>query len=254
MDRVDACAVIYAADKPERIGKIAENKGVDAHTAAVIYTLGALKYLKKRGIARNYADAIAQIEDRQVGARVNPLQVTASADNTAGQVARLNRLTNASDMAVYREGFTVSPEGVAEQARFFVEKAKSEDPKSEPRRHTVNMGKVFGTLYTQWEEREADDTLENDFTAATVKRNLTAFFKEYEDRLSDRSRQNLYAITKYTGDAKDITSAEARNDPETKRLYKTVDNLFYNFPHKDAITRPQFVDMVREYIMPPSIA
>jgi hypothetical protein len=254
MVRIQACAIINKADKPEKIDSVAIGKGVDTDTAAFIYTLGEAKYLVRKGLARNYADAVEILEDRQSGVSRNPLTVTESAEATAREIARINQYNNTGNTAVYKEGFVVDSEGNAEKTRFFI--GVMESVKT-ARKHSLNIGKVLGTLYTKWEEKEAENKPDNiahtDYTGETVRKNLELFFTEYKARLSKIAQRHLHEVIDYKGDAKDITSASARNDPDKKQLYKTVDNLFYNFPHKDAITRPQFVDMVRDYLQPSTV-
>jgi hypothetical protein len=157
MPRVDACAMIFIDDKPEKIKRIALSRGCDEMTAGRIYTIGALKAARRRGTARNYREAIEQLENEQMGDRVDPITRFISAEKTALDIAHINRMNNSGTTAVYRQGFTVDPEGNAEYTRFFMGTMRSKKPTEQTERpHTVNMGKVLGTLYAEWEEREAE--------------------------------------------------------------------------------------------------
>jgi hypothetical protein len=106
MARVDACAYIFMADKPEKIKAIAEGRGVTELEAGRIYTIGALKAAKRRGTAKNYREALDMLEAEQVGDRGNPLTRTVSADNTARTIARMKKGISPghyADRTIYRD-------------------------------------------------------------------------------------------------------------------------------------------------------
>jgi hypothetical protein len=254
MPRVDACATIFIADKPETIKSIALLNKCDEMTAARIYTIGALKAAKRRGTARNYREAVERLENEQTGDRGDPVTETIRAEKTALNIARINRMNNSGTMAVYRQGFTVDPEGNAGQTRFFTGNMESREPAEQTERpHTVRMGRVMGTLYVQWEEREAEttfDTLFNrvtDTTEDTIAANLRLYFADYTRRMSKTVKERIAELQRYTGDVKALVSAKGREDPETSKLAKFVVNLHQHFDHKDALTVSEFAGLLKRY-------
>jgi hypothetical protein len=102
MARVDACAYIFMAEKPEKINAIMERRHVPELEAGRIYVIGALKAAKRRGIARTYQKALELLEMEQVGDRGDPLTRTISADNTARVIAKYRRMNDNSPMRTNR--------------------------------------------------------------------------------------------------------------------------------------------------------
>jgi hypothetical protein len=254
MPRVDACALIFAADHPEKIAYIAQARECDTLTAARTYTIGALKAAKHRGTARNYRDAIDQLEREQMGDRGDPVSRTISAEETALTVANINRMNNAGPTAIYRQGFTVDQDGNAEPARFFIGNMETKQPADKTERpHTVRMGKVLGTLYVRWEEKTDETTLDTlfnrvtDTTGESISRDLRLYFADYTKRMSKTVRNRIAELQRYTGEAKELVSVKGREAPETARLAKFVANLHGQFEHKDAVTVSEFADLLKRY-------
>jgi hypothetical protein len=254
MPRVDACAIIFIADKPEKIEDIALSNGCDEMTAGRIYTIGALKAARRRGTARNYYEAIAQLENEQMGDRGDPVTRAVSAEKTAIDTARIDRVNNSGATAVYRQGFTVGPEGNAEQKRFFMGSMEGRKPAEKTGRpHTVRMGKVMGTMYVRWEEKTAETTLdtlfnrETDTTGDCIENDLRLYFADYTRRMSRTVKARIAELQRYTGDTKALLSAKGRKAPETSRLSKFVDHLHAAFEHKDALTVSEFAGLLKRY-------
>jgi hypothetical protein len=256
MPRVDACALIFTADKPEKIKAIAEKCNTSLEVAGRIYTIGALKATKRRGTARNYYEAVEQLENEQTGDRGNVLTRTLSADKTARTITHINRVNNAGDTAVYREGFIVDPTGYTVQTRFFKGNVKGKAyPEKADRPHTVNMGKVFGTLYTEWEVREAETAPDHvyNMTAEVIAHNVSLYFADYTRHQSKTVKNRIAELQRYTGELEALLSVKGRKDPETSGLAKFVDHLHYHFEHKDTLTVSMFADLLKRYT-PESIA
>jgi hypothetical protein len=250
MARVTACAHLFMDSREEKINGIAADKGVTPIEAATIYTLGALKAAIRRGTARNYREALDRLEAEQVGDRGDRLLRTVSMDDTARMIARINRANagNSSIPDYYRStdnGASWTPHYPAQATK----PANTTDRAA---------GRVLGTLYTQWEERQADTDLdvvmgkaEMDARTAQIERNLTLFFAEYVSRLSRTSKVRLYDLVGSKIDPAYLTSRKGQADPETKGLAWGAAHLFKGFTHKAGLTCRNFIDMVRRYVTPP---
>jgi hypothetical protein len=254
MPRVDACALIFIADKPDKIKGIALLNECDELAAGRIYTIGALKNAKRRGTARNYREAITQLENEQMGDRGDPITRTISEEKTALGIAHINRMNNSGTTAIYRQGFTVDPNGNAEEARFFVGYMEGKKPEEKTERpHTVNMGKVLGTMYVRWEEKTAETTLDTLFNRVTdaagdcIQNDLQLYFADYTQRMSKTVKNRIAELQRYAGDIKALVSAKGRAAPETSRLAKFVSNLHQHFDHKDALTVSEFAGLLKRY-------
>jgi hypothetical protein len=267
MARVDSCAYISMADRPEKITAIMEGRGVEALEAGRIYVIGALKAAIRRGTARNYREALDNFEAEQVGDRGNPLTRTISANNTARKIAEYSHMNNKAPMRINtvdvvrmawahmdNQPYTA----YAQPQNWHIADTQ---PEAEKRTHTPNMGKVLGTLYTEWEAREAesDPAYESkrqaiDTKYLTIEKNLTVFFTEYTGRLSKTVKMRLAELKAYL-DSKhdveqaigDLLSAKGYKAPETSKLAVFIDHLHRNFTHKDAVTCRKFVSLLYKY-------
>jgi hypothetical protein len=280
MVRVDACAYIAMSDKPEKINAIMADRGVDALEAGRIYIIGALNASKRRGTAKNYAEAIEALEAEQVGYRGDPLTRTISADNTARTVSRINAL-NAGNQYVpdYVSGMAAYTTVVADRTVYgpmVYNTAHYPTTKGEKRSHTRNNGVVAGTFYTEWEAREIEADPANgancinearEIEAARVRearnnnieKNLTVFFAEYMCRLSAKVRRGIANLFDYLdresgGDAleaeqviKYLTSAQGWAAPETSKMAVFAVNLHRNFQYKDSVSYPEFIKLMYTY-------
>jgi hypothetical protein len=132
-------------------------------------------------------------------------------------------------------------------------------PKENKRVHAASVGKVLGTMYTEMEFRQELSDPMYECSNAVIQKNLEAFFKEYVSRLSKTVRNRLddlseYVSNKSNGDeleaekaVKNLTSAKGRTDPETSKLSEFVHNLHRHFVHKDALTCPEFTELLLRY-------
>jgi hypothetical protein len=265
MARVDACAYIFMADKPEKIAAIMENREVSELEAGRIYTIGALKAAKRRGTAKNYREAIEALEAEQAGDRGNPLTRTMSADRTDGIIQYINHLNRASPMRVNKVDAVRMAwahmdhqplTAYAQPQNWHTEEKRPEETK---RAHTLNTGKVLGTLYTEWEARELEADPANEARHGIIEKNLNVFFAEYISRLSRTVKMRLAelveSINRPTGGdmlkadrvIKYLTSAQGRAAPETSKLANFAVNLHRNFDHKDSVSCPEFISLLCRY-------
>jgi hypothetical protein len=266
MLRVDGYAYMYAQENPDKIRAIAENRGVSEQEAGRIYTIGALKAAKRRGTARTYAEALDALEAEQVGSRPDPLLRALSADKTARTVAKYARKTaNSPDRTTRVDLVRMAWARMDNQpltayagaAAWIITEAP---PKTIKRKHGLNPAKALGVLYTEWEDRKEKDGPEYGAYNATVEKNARAFFAEYKSRLSDTAkgkvnelrayvdRESGYDPDKAEGVIKGLTSAKGREEPETARLSNFAANLHRGFEHKDAVSCPEFIELLHRYM------
>jgi hypothetical protein len=257
MARVRSCAILFLdSSRKTKIAEIADYKGISIDDAAVMYTIGALKNAKRRGTARNYSEALDALEAEQVGDRGCRITRTVSADNTARTISRINQI-NAGDgkmldgiRYVHDYDTVVVLQGVQYPTpHYTVVNDRSKPVSGRP------LGKVLGSLYTEWEDKadKLDPELimmDADVKAQylQVKDNLRRFFAEYESRLGETSKTRLHEIAKSTVDPNYLTSVAGYNDPTTKREAKGARRLYDNFDHKDSISCKQFIGLVRQYV------
>jgi len=250
MLRVQACAILFMASNRDRIQRIADAKGIELDQAALMYTLGALKRAKRQGTARNYTEAIEQLEYSQVGDRGNPITKTAQADKVGRYISRINRINN---------GDVVTIEGVRYVNDYNNIVVIEGDRHSIPHYATIktsmkqcktrNVGAVLGTLYANWEAHINKTKLENSVQEARVSENLRLFFSDYQARLSNTSQKRVQELIK-----SDISPSilmgkgKESDDMALKRLSWQAYRLYEGFPHKDAVTGCQFIELLRGYI------
>jgi hypothetical protein len=135
----------------------------------------------------------------------------------------------------------------------------STGPQEDKPTRPTTIGKVLGTLYTEWEAREqmADPVYE--VCNAVIERNLRVFFAEYTSRLSQTVRMQLADLAAYIRRESNgnvlavdeavqaLTSAKGKKDPGTSKLAKFVDNLHYRFDHKESVSCPEFIGLLYRY-------
>jgi hypothetical protein len=265
MARVDGCAYIFKADRPDKINAIMEGKGVTEAEAGRIYTLGALKDRIRQGRAKNYRGAIDVLEAEQVGDRGCLLTRTVNADRTASVVAHYQRINNSTPMLVNHVDVVrmawarMDNQPLTVYAQPENWRVEVVTPKENKRVHAASVGKVLGTMYTEMEFRQELSDPVYECSNAVIQKNLEAFFKEYVSRLSKTVKSRLddlseYVSNKSNGDEleaekaiKNLTSAKGRTDPETSKLSVFVDHLHRHFEHKDALTCPEFTELLLRY-------
>jgi hypothetical protein len=265
MARVDACAYIFMADKPEKISAIMESRNVSELDAGRLYTIGALKAEKRRGIARNYREALEALEAEQVGDRGNPLTRTVSADNTARVIARYQRINDNSPMRtttvdVIRMSWAhMDNQPYTAYTQPHTWYTEDTQPKEAKRDHSLNVGKILGTMYSQIEDRFEHTDAVYEAHNAVIERNMAVFFTEYTSRLSRTVKMRLADLAGYirresNGSAlkaerviSALTSAKGREAPETSKMANFAANLHRQFEHKDAVSCPEFVSLLYRY-------
>jgi hypothetical protein len=266
MARVDACAYIFMADKPEKIRSIAENRGVSELDAGRIYTIGALKAAKRRGTARTYREALGKLESEQLGYRGDSLYRTISADNTARVVALYQRMNDRTPMRVNTVDVVrmawarMDNQPLTEYAQDDRWHTTEPEHAGKPKRnHTLNTGRVLGTLYTEWEAREAEAYPVDKAQSEVIEQNIRLFFAEYESRLSKTVKMRVSDLAEYIRKegkgnklkeeqaVKALMSNRGKKAPETSKMAKFADNLHQKFTHKDAISCLEFIILLYRY-------
>jgi hypothetical protein len=261
MARVDACARIFAADKPEKIAQIMQDRQVDELTAGRIYTLGALKASIRRGTARTYAEALEHLEYEQVGDRGDPLTRTLSAERVAANIAEYRCRTEAEPMrvthvdVVRRAWARMDNQPISTYAQDW---HYMDDIPDDTGRHgrTMRVGRILGAMYADWEAREIEADPVYGAHNAMIDRNLRVFFADYVRRLSRTVRRRIDELVEYieaTGAdkveerVKSLTTARAQKAPETSKLARFADNLHRQFSHKDSVSCPEFIELLHRY-------
>jgi transcriptional/translational regulatory protein YebC/TACO1 len=257
MARVKACAILFLdSSRKARIMQIADSKGIDPMSVAIGYTIAAARNSILRGIARNYDKALELLEFEQVGDRGSRITRTISADNTSRTINRINRTNGGERFTVDGVHYVYDYDNVC-----VIDGEKCGIPhftivdKAESANEGRAIGKVLGTLYTQWEEKEAQSdpmAIYADKEKVTVynnvNANLTKFFADYKARLSKTSQNRLVDIVCTTESAEYLTSYAGYNDPVVSKLAKSARYLYDRFPHKDSISCKEFIGHIKAYI------
>jgi hypothetical protein len=256
MARVQACALIFL-DGPTagKINQIAQDREIPPMDAAIMYTMGALKASKRRGTARNYREALDRLEAEQVGDRGDKLTRTVTADNNARYIARINRI-NQGD--AYTPDYYQSIDAGATWAAHYPQAAHK------PGTTKRSLGKVLGTLYTEWDAREELEAqldperiyarAERDAQAMQIGKNMRLFFTEFAQRLTRTAKTRLYEIATSAVTPGYLTSRAGQTDPSTKRESWGATRLWQDFPHRDSVSCKEFIELVRHYVDPPVMA
>jgi hypothetical protein len=267
MARVDACAYIFMADKPDKISAIMEDRKVSELEAGRIYTIGALKAAKRRGTAKNYREALEALEAEQVGDRGNPLTRTISADNTARVIAKYQRMTNNTPM--YTTTVDVIRMSWAHMDNqpytAYVQPGKwttaDKEPCIDECKHALNTGRILGSMYTDMVYRQDRLNPVYDAYDFVMEKNLKVFFAEYISRLSRTVKMRLADLAGYINRESNgsalkaervisaLTSAKGREAPETSKTANFAANLHRQFEHKDTVSCPEFISLLYRYGM-----
>ena len=230
MKRIEACAIIVAHDKSEKITDMAETLACSTMDAAKRYIIGALKAGIRRGTYRTYSDALDALEREQVGDRGESIGELSELERT---VRRINHI-NAKPSTIWEHELM--------SAKEVTEKKES---------HGRNMAKVYGSLYVQWIEMEEDnraeviyETAEHDARILQLDSVLSAYISEYIGRLSPTAQKAVKAIAeaRYSADA--IATAK---DGEGYALRNKLNYLHKGFPQREAVTPREFARILQKY-------
>jgi hypothetical protein len=263
MKRVDSCAHIFIADKPEKISQIMADKGVDELEAGRIYTIGALKAAKRRGTAKNYIEAVSRLEMEQVGDRGCPLTRTVNADKAAMTVAKYKRMTGGG----YLQASMVDAVRTAwarmdnQPVTAYVQPVARTVPKNVKQAAKLRcppcVGKALGQLYTEWEERTIKSGPEYVYTNMAIVENLKRFFNEYLARQSKTVNKRLSELKEFVRSknnkqgvdviVKSLLSNAGKESADTARLANFAVNLWRQFEHKDSLSVTEFTELLYRY-------
>jgi len=270
MARVQACAYLFQDSSAwNKITDYAANSGICIGNSAIAYTIGCLKRYKRLGLVDSYSQALDMLESEQVGDRGSILTRTLNTDNTARYIAKINRINKGDHFSLFGDhyvydydvchrsyGYTLDGDYTYMDNAIMPHYTEIQEPieKQESR----SIGKVKGTLYTQWESRQAELDPAHELTVKAiheltaesdqVDKNLRLYFKEYVDHLGVTVKARLYALIKSDISVEYLTSTMGRVDKHTSKMANFAANLHRNFPHKDCITCPQLVNLLREYV------
>ena len=230
MRRVEACAIIVAHDKSEKIEAIAESSDCTKYDAAIRYIIGSLKAGIRRGTYRTYSEALDALEREQIGDR-------------GESIGGLNEL----ERTVRR----INHENAKPSTQWEIELMGSKEV-TEKKSHKRNMAKVYGSLYVQWETKEKESTVdyvyenaERETAILHMDSTIRAYIHEYIGRLSPTAQKAVKAIVeaRYSADA----IATAKPDTEVYALRNKLNYLHKGFPKREAITAREFGELLQKY-------
>lgn len=233
MARVDACAIIAAADHAERIATLAEKRNVAICVAARMYVWAALKRAVLRGSARNRLDALEALEAEQVESRAaRPL---AAPSALAREVSRIEARTG--------DGYLVIRIGMR------VDVAAPEKP--EKRVHARRMAPVYGSLYVQYDDDMARATVDYaheraryDDAAREIEDYVTRYLSDFFGQLSASGIRSIRAVLESDADEAAIATAKIG---ALKALRNRAEYVYTGFPARNAVTCRDFVHYVKVY-------
>jgi hypothetical protein len=125
--------------------------------------------------------------------------------------------------------------------------------------HTLNIGKVLGSMYTDIEQKQEQSDPAYVFANTHIKLNYYRYFREYESRLSKTVKMRLAELKGYVnreskGDTdkaeqavKYLMSNRGKAAPETSKTAVFADHLHRNFEHNKAVTCPEFIGLLCRY-------
>ena len=256
MLRVRASALIFLDSRLSAVQNLASKLGCCDKCASMAYTLGALKRLRRLGLAHNYEQALDRLEQEQVGDRPNRLLATIAADKQSAAINRINRINDYDAVKIdgirYRHDYNIVSvvDGVQVTVPHLVlsdtDSTKSDTPNNR------GSGKVLGTLYTQYEERIINSDPQNRHDVAVnrdIHANMALFWREYYNNLSRTGKTALLLLADSNISANRLMGS-GRSDPKTSKLAWQAYYLYRNFGHRDSISGVEFINLVREYILP----
>jgi hypothetical protein len=212
--------------------------------AGIAYTIGCLKNMKRAGTAKNYREALDMLEARQVGDRGDNINPPNELDRNVGRINRINK------------GNTYTPEYIRSTDNGKTWEAVFPAGKPEGRSHSRNMGKIYGSMYTEHEARQAEDSPELILDKAGLEsvqahrdKHLSLFFAEYASRLSKICRRRIQELKDSPYESGYLASRAGREDPGIKGIARAAERLFSNFPYGEDLNRREFIDLVRRYVI-----
>jgi hypothetical protein len=198
--------------------------------------------MKRTGTAKNIREALDILEARQVGDRGDNLNPPNELSRNVEKINRINK------------GNTYTPEYIRSTDNGKTWTAIYPQNKTEHKSHFRNMGKIYGSMYTEQDARETESDPERimskvAFEAVQAHRDkhLTLFFAEYMSRLSKTCQRRIQEVKARQETSAYLAGKAGKEDPKTKGIARAIENLFSNFPHRENLSRREFIDLVREY-------
>jgi hypothetical protein len=254
--RVQACGIIFQSEKPEKIKAVADGKEISMEEAGIRYTIGCIKSMKRHGIANSYREALDILEARQAGDTGNMFNPPNTISRTVERINRKNRgNTYNPDYITGIAAFTTTIDDRTVYGPMEVTKAHFPAHRAETRQHNRSLGKVYGSFYTQWEHQEAESDPDRiliksqlEAVLAYPNKHIRRFMIEYVSRLSRTAKKRIQEIKDSPEKSAYLASRVGIKDPKVKNIAIAAMHLHENFPHKDAITRREYIDLIRKYV------
>ena len=256
MLRVKSCAIMYGYDPQNRkdacITRIATNKGILYDDACIVYTIAVIKRMIRTHQARNYVDALDQIEAMQVGDRGDKITKSLASDKLSRIVNRINRINKGIKIGEYLYDYDQIIDGI-KLAHFTVDSDK-------PVIANRAMGKVLGTLYTTYNAYNANYAIDNtidkaledqikDAAMLQIDKNLKAYFADYKARLSNTAKKRLQVLVDSDIDASVLVDGKIKQDTgDIAKFANAIYRLYEQFPHRDSITETEYINLIRKYM------
>jgi hypothetical protein len=161
-------------------------------------------------------------------------------------------MTNAAPTYVYREGFIVDAAGIAMPTRRYmgtmVAQAKLHKSISKA------ADKVQGSLYVQYEERQAKDA-SDDTLSAIIEENLRLYYADYVSRLSTRAKRTIAHIIACIDQEVQNSTVDGDLQAEEHAVSRVVDteegkcfSSYRNWEHKDTLNCKDYWLMMYRYM------
>jgi hypothetical protein len=263
-ERILSCAYLFACSKLDIIARLADKLMTDMLSASVRYTMRAMKVHKAMGM--NAYEAIEAVEERQ----------TATVDQLANAVNRYNAGTTGLYRAIQRiNGInrqcetlhtlgTLNDQGRGPDYYNVLDglsyphypDTRKDGVKVRNTMYNTQMGKVMGSLYTEWESRTQDtdiakcmmdpDTRDSN---AIIADNIRRYMLEYSDRVSPTAKQLLCKLVELDNETvASLTTRKGRSDSYIAVLYNKIMRLHKGFPAAKGVSVKGFIKLIRKYL------
>jgi len=226
--RIEACAVIVADEKADKVQSIieyveeTENRAISVEEASSRYVIGALRQLVRKQIVRTYEEALDRFENEQIGDRERGFTMESSVSR---EVRRINAINNAGNVKL---------------------------PVKVTAPHTRNMAKVYGSLYVQWIDSEESqaveavlDAQEYDAMALHMEEHIKAYINEYIGRLSTSGVKAIHELCASRYTVRQIMTAK---NGEEKALRNKIEYIHRSFPARDSVSARELARILIKYV------
>lgn len=220
--RIDACALVYMADKPEKIAAIKEYVDVSEFVAGRMYTIGAIKGSLRRGTARNWTEAVELVELEQTGESVRAHYATP----LQREVARIEQM-NGEDYTQIKKGCLPVHVGKGTDERLETKKT-----------HLRDIARAHGKIKVEYEARVDAYTVEYDFMARNADTMARAIVVSWSNG-TKAQKKTVARILESDASAADISSGYG------SELVSLRNAIRHNLTNK--VVTADIVELVRKY-------